>query len=110
MPVYPDGAGNSAAAAQAVAQNVRYPSIALRNQLSGVIKVQFVVDANGRVQNVTAMEPAKNEVPKKQFMACKALQESAMSAVRQLKPFVPGYQDGVPVVVSFTVPVIFRIQ
>ena len=110
MPVYPDGAGNSAAVAQAVAQNVRYPSIALRNQLSGVIKVQFVVDANGRVQNVMAMEPAKNEVPKKQLMAYKALQESAMSAVRQLKPFIPGYQDGVPVVVSYTVPVTFRIQ
>ena len=110
MPIYPDGAGNSASVAQAVAQHVRYPSIALRNQLSGVIKVQFVVDANGHVQNVAAVEPAENEVAKKQMVAYKALQESAMSAVRQLKPFVPGHQDGAPVSVSYTVPVTFRIQ
>ncbi|GAA3961966.1 TonB family protein [Hymenobacter antarcticus] len=110
MPVYEEGAGDNAAIARAVMLNTKYPALALRNQLSGVIKVSFEVDASGRVQNIRTVEPATNEVPKKQRIAYQALEEAAMYAVRQLRSFKPGRQDGEPVMVSFTLPVTFRIQ
>ena len=110
MPVYPEGEGDNAAVVRAIMLNTRYPPLALRNQLSGVIKVNFEVDANGQVRGIRTVAPAANEVPKKQRYAYEALEEAAMYAVRQLKPFKPGRQDGEPVVVSFTLPVTFRIQ
>ena len=110
MPLYSEGAGDNAALVHAVMLNTRYPALALRNQLSAVIKVSFVVGTNGQVQNVRTVDSEESTMPKKAVNAYKALQESAMNAVRQLKSFVPGRQDDKPVAVSFTVPVTFSIQ
>ena len=110
MPVYSEGAGDNAAVVRAVMMNTRYPALALRNQLSGVIKVSFEVDANGQMRGIRTVDSAANQVHKKQRYAYEALEEAAMFAVRQLKSFKPGRQDGEPVVVSFTLPVTFRIQ
>ncbi|UOQ95974.1 TonB family protein [Hymenobacter sp. 5317J-9] len=110
MPVYPEGAGDKAAVARAVQMNTKYPSLALRYQVSGVVKVKFVVDRTGQVTSVEPVPPAENAVPAKLARAYQALQDAASDAVRQLKPFVPGKQDGEPVAVSFTVPVTFRMQ
>ncbi|MBF9220389.1 energy transducer TonB [Hymenobacter ruricola] len=110
MPVYPEGAGDQAAVARAVQLNTRYPAAALRQHVFGSVKVKFVVDKNGHVQHVEPIKPAENAVPATLTAAYAALQQAAAEAVRQLKPFTPGRQDGEPVAVSFTVPVTFRIQ
>ena len=109
MPVYSEGAGDQAAVQHAVMVNTRYPVEALKRGVFGIVKIRFVVSKNGRVEQVRPDEPAANAVPKDLADAYKELQEAAMSAVRQLKPFEPGKQDGEPVAVSFTVPVTFRI-
>ena len=68
------------------------------------------MDANGQMRGIRTVDSAANQVHKKQRYAYEALEEAAMFAVRQLKSFKPGRQDGEPVVVSFTLPVTFRIQ
>ncbi|MDO7849290.1 TonB family protein [Hymenobacter sp. M29] len=110
MPVYSEGAGDNAAVVRAVMMNTRYPVEALKQRVFGVVKVKFVVGRDGLVQDIKPNEPKPGEVPKSLTRAYQSLQEAAMSAVRQLKPFAPGRQDGEPVAVSFTVPVTFRIQ
>ena len=110
MPVYPQGAGDAMAVARAIMQNTRYPALALRYQLSAVIRVKFVVNALGQVADVQVLEPAPWEIRPKQLRAYQALQDAARSAVQQLRPFVPGQQDGRPVTVSYTVPVTFQMQ
>jgi protein TonB len=110
MPVYSEGAGDKAAVVRAVMMNTRYPIDALKQRVYGIVKVSFVVGKDGRVQDIRPNEPKEGEVPKNIARAYESLQEAAMSAVRALKPFAPGRQDGEPVAVSFTVPVTFRIQ
>ena len=111
MPVYPEGVGDSQAVVRAVMLHTRYPTAALRRGVSGVVKITFVVDKNGQVQNVRPdQETLSAPVPPNVADAYQQLQEAAMQAVRQLKRFTPGRQDGEPVPVSYTVPVTFRIQ
>jgi protein TonB len=110
MPVYSEGAGDKAAVVRAVMLNTRYPADALQQRVFGIVKVSFVVGKDGRVQNIKPNEIKAGDVPKGLTRAYQSLQDAAVSAVQQLKPFVPGRQDGEPVAVSFTVPVTFRIQ
>jgi protein TonB len=110
MPVYSEGTGDKAAVVRAVMLNTRYPIDALKQRVFGIVKVTFVVGKDGRVQDIKPNEPKEGEVPKNLARPYQSLQEAAVSAVRQLKPFAPGRQDGEPVAVSFTVPVTFRIQ
>lgn len=110
-PVYTEGDGDQAAVVNAVMRNTRYPSEALRNRVYGIVKILFIVDKHGQVQHIRPDEKTNLElVPKNLLPYYRLLQEAAMSAVRQLKPFQPGQQDGEPVAVSYAVPVTFRIQ
>ena len=111
MPVYPEGAGDRAAVARAVQMNTRYPTYALKQRVYGVVKIKFVVDKNGKVQNVRPDEKLDtSSVAANLKDAYQSLQQAAIDAVRGLKTFTPGQQDGEPVAVSFTVPVTFRIK
>jgi len=42
--------------------------------------------------------------------AVRAMETTVMQAVRDLKHFKPGMRDGVPVPVSYTAPISFKIQ
>lgn len=110
MPVYSEGTGDQAAVVRAVMMSARYPAAALRSRVYGKVKIEFVVDKNGHVANVHPQEPPAGAVPPELTDAYQALQEAAASAVRNLKKFKPGKQDGEPVSVSYTVPVTFSIQ
>ncbi len=110
MPLYPEGSGDSPAVVQAIMRNTRYPTLALRRQLSAVIKVKFAVNAQGQVVDVHAIDPAPQDIRPKDLPAYQALQQAAENAVKQLRPFVAGQQDGRPVTVSFTVPITFKMQ
>jgi protein TonB len=111
MPVYTEGSGDQAAVVNAVMRNTRYPKEALRNRVYGIVKILFIVDKHGLVQHIRPDEKTNLElVPENLLPYYRLLQEAAMDAVRQLKPFQPGQQDGEPVPVSYSVPVTFRIQ
>jgi periplasmic protein TonB len=110
MPLYPEGSGDSPAIVQAIMRNTRYPTLALRRQVSAVIKVKFAVDARGQVIDVHAIDAAPIDIRPKDLPAYRALQQAAEVAVQELRPFVPGQQDGRPVTVSYTVPITFQIQ
>ncbi|MBJ6109155.1 TonB family protein [Hymenobacter sp. BT523] len=110
MPVYSVAPGDQSAVTRDVQLNTRYPAVALRQGVYGIVKVKFVVGKDGQVKNIAPVEPAKDAVPPKLATGYRALQDAAVSAVQQLKSFAPGRQDGEPVSVSFTVPVTFRIK
>ena len=111
MPVYTEGAGDQAAVVNAVMRNTRYPPEALRNRVYGKVKILFIVDKHGLVQHIRPDEKTNMElVPENLVPTYRLLQEAALAAVRQLKPFQPGQQDGEPVPVSYSVPVTFGIN
>ncbi|WP_324678907.1 TonB family protein [Hymenobacter sp. GOD-10R] len=111
MPVYSEGTGDKDAVVQAVMAKVQYPMEALRRHVNGVVRILFVVDKNGKVQNVRPdKKTLEAEVPANLRDVYEELQKAAMYGVRHLKSFTPGKQDGEPVDVSYTVPVTFRIK
>ncbi len=110
-PVYTEGAGDQAAVLTAVMRNARYPRQALRQRVYGKVSILFIVDKHGLVQHVRPDEKTNLAlVPADLLPTYRLLQEAAVDAVRRLRPFQPGQQDGEPVPVSFSVPLTFGIS
>jgi protein TonB len=98
MPQLPGGGGNAAIVA-AIQKAVKYPPLALRNQVEGRIFVSFTVNSAGEVSDVKVVKGLGS-----------GLDEETVRAVKTLPKFIPGKQNGRAVSVSFTVPITFKIQ
>lgn len=94
-PVFP---GGDAALMKFIADNTRYPEIARENGIQGKVFVQFVIDENGRVTNVSI---ARGVDP--------YLDQEALRVVRMIPNWTPGRQRGRAVPVNFIVPINFRL-
>ncbi len=96
MPAFPGG--NEAMMAW-IMSNVRYPAEASAQNVSGLVRVSFIVRANGKVSDV-----------KVESSAHPLLDAEAVRVVRSMPDWKPGTQHGKPVEVGFTVPVEFHLK
>lgn len=96
MPVFP---GGQEALLSYIAKNIKYPPMALRNQVEGRVFIKFVVGPDGSVTNA--------EVQKGIGAGC---DEESLRVIKNLPRFTPGKQNGRAVPVYFTVPVTFAIK
>lgn len=96
MPVYSDGD-----VTMAIARLVTYPEMEKENNIQGTVYVQFVVNREGKVEDVKVIRGVKDGA---------GLEREAIKAVRSLKPFSPGKQNGEPVKVKMTVPIKFSLK
>jgi TonB family protein len=95
MPQLASGGGNQAIVAF-IQQHLAYPKVAAADQRAGRVFASFIVDNEGKVQAPAIVKGLGT-----------AYDEAVLAAVRQLPKFEPGKQDGKPVAVSFTVPILF---
>ena len=98
MPELPSGGGQGAIVA-AIQKAVRYPPMALRNQVEGRIFASFTVNPQGDVTDVKVVKGLGS-----------GLDEETIRAIKTLPKFRPGKQNGRAVSVSFTVPITYKIQ
>ena len=91
--------GGQAALLKYIRENTKYPSIALEQDLQGVVILRFVVERDGSV----------GEVQVKKSLSAECDRE-AIRVVKSLPRFIPAKQSGRPVRKWFTVPVRFMIQ
>lgn len=98
MPVYSEGDGSQQSIVVAVGRRVVYPRDAQREVREGQVLVSFLVTKLGQVADVRVV---KSVWP--------SLDAAAVAAVRKLRRFKPGRQDGEVVTVSFTVPITFKL-
>lgn len=84
---------------QYLGKNIKYPALALRNQVEGKVFVNFVVGPSGQITNVT--------VTKGIGAGC---DEEAVRVISKMPAWSPGKQNGRAVSVSYTVPVTFTIK
>jgi protein TonB len=98
MPELPNGGGQGAIVA-AIQKAVRYPPMALRNQVEGRIFASFTVNPQGDVTDVKVVKGLGS-----------GLDEETIRAIKTLPKFRPGKQNGRAVSVSFTVPITYKIQ
>ena len=96
MPEFP---GGEAALMKFINENLRYPVAAIENGIQGRVVVQFVVKKDGSVGDVKVIRGIDPTLDQEAIRVCKTLPK-----------FIPGIQNGIPVDVWFTIPVIFKLD
>ena len=96
MPEFP---GGELALRKFIADHIKYPATAEQKGIMGKVYVTFIVGADGAVQKARV---ARKVDP--------SLDEEALRVINSLPKWKPGKQRGVPVNVSYTVPINFQLQ
>ncbi len=79
-----------------VATNLHYPYLAYKYNKTGKIYVSFIINEEGKVTNVKIVEPQYKD-----------LNKEAIRVISESPNWTPGYDNGKPVKVKITYPVIF---
>jgi TonB family protein len=82
-----------------VYSNIRYPDKAREYEVEGKAIIQFVIDKSGDVTDIKVLNGISKEI-----------KNECLRLLRNMPKWIPGIQDGVPVKVSFTLPIQFKLQ
>jgi TonB family protein len=96
--VAPTYAGGEAAMIKYLQKNLRYPVIAKENGVKGTVFVQFVVEKDGKVDDVTVVKGVD-----------KLLDAEAKRVVAAMPKWSAGQQNGKAVAVQYVLPVRFDL-
>ncbi|MDR0940480.1 MAG: energy transducer TonB [Mediterranea sp.] len=96
MPTYP---GGTQALYDWIAKYLKYPTIAAENGTQGRVICQFVVGFDGTIRDVTVVRSLDPYCDKE-----------AVRVIKEMPKWIPGKQNGKPVSVKYTIPVLFRLQ
>ncbi len=96
MPQFPGGNGELM---KYLSANIKYPTIAAENGIEGRVVLKFVVQKNGSISDIQVVRPLDPSCDKE-----------AVRVVKGMPNWIPGMQNGHPVAVYFTLPVLFKLQ
>lgn len=96
MPEFP---GGQEAMGQFFVDNVKYPKKAKEEGIQGKVFVNFIVDKDGKVKDVSIKQSVNPE-----------LDAEAMRVVKMMPNWTPGEKDGKAVAVEITLPVNFVLS
>ena len=82
-----------------LAKNLKYPEVAAANNVEGKVIVQFVVEEDGSISQVTVARGVDKD-----------LDREAVRVVKRMPKWQPGKNNGVAVRSKFTLPVVFKLQ
>lgn len=94
--VLPRFVGGEKAFGSYLSKSIRYPQKALQNHVSGKVYVNFVLSAQGKVQDAHVISGPGN-----------GLNDEALRLVWLMPPWEPARVNGQPVRVACTVPIAF---
>ena len=69
------------------------------SQTEGRVVLQFVIDKEGHVTDIQVLRSVTPE-----------LDQAAIDAVKNSPKWAPGMQDGEPVNVKYTLPIVFKLS
>ncbi len=96
MPQFPGGEGELM---KFISKNIKYPTMAMENNIQGRVVVQFVVTKTGDIGEVKVMRSKDPDLDKE-----------AVRVVKSLPKFIPGKMNGQAVNVWYTLPITFKLQ
>lgn len=96
MPQFP---GGDAEMLKFIYKNLRYPTTASEMSISGKVIVNFVVDRDGKITRIKVVRGIGG-----------GCDEEAVRVLTKMPPWSPGKQGGRTVLVSFTVPFVFKLN
>lgn len=82
-----------------LAQNMRYPEEAEKNNIEGKVIVSFVIEKDGSVSNIKALRSPHS-----------SLTEEVVRLVKAMPNWNPGTMSGKPVRVKYVLPLSFKLQ
>ena len=97
MPEFPDG--GMAGLMEYFKKNLRYPEEAKKAGTQGRVVVQFLINKNGAISDVSVLRSVD-----------RLLDAEAVRLVRSMPRWKPGMQKGKAVTVKYTVPVLFKLD
>ena len=97
--VMPEFPGGQTALLKWLADNIQYPTIAQEQGIQGRVTLRFVVKPDGSVDDVQVVKGLDPSCDKE-----------AQRVVRKMPKWIPGKQNGNPVYVYYSLPVVFRLQ
>lgn len=100
---------------------IMYPAKAVENDISGRVTIRFVIEKDGSIGDIkilntlcfTYKKDSNGGYSKKNITdaaIAESFEKAAINAIRQLKPFYPAKNNGIPVKVWFTLPINFKVQ
>lgn len=95
MPQFP---GGDAELQLYIGKNVQYPAVDLETGTHGLVVIRFVVDKEGYIKDPVLLRGISPGCDKE-----------ALRVIKSMPRWIPGKQNGEPVQVYFTLPVLFRI-
>jgi len=96
MPEYP---GGTIALFEFLGNNIKYPERAKEQKIEGKVYVQFTVDSDGNVVDVSILRGIGG-----------GCDEEAMRVVKLMHNWIPGEQDGKKVNVQYNLPINFILE
>lgn len=96
MPKFP---GGEEGLFRYLAKSIKYPTIAQENKEQGEVVIQIIIGKDGRVSNTKIVRGVSS-----------ILNAEAVRIINNMPKWEPGLQDGKPVAVEYTLPILFRLQ
>ena len=96
----PEFPGGLAALQKYLAGNIKYPQRAADDKVSGIVYLSFVVNEEGKIQDVKFLNEKIGE----------GLEDEAIRVVKSMPNWTPGVYQGENVPVLFKLPVKFKIK
>lgn len=96
MPTFP---GGQAELMKFISTNLKYPVTAAESGVQGRVTCQFVVGADGAVRDVQVVKTLDPYCDKE-----------AVRVIKSMPRWIPGKQNGKPVPVKYTVPIVFKLK
>ena len=96
MPEYP---GGMSAMIAFIRENLKYPKDAKEAKKEGRVLCSFIIDKTGEVTEVKVAKSSGTQ----------SLDDEAVRVVSLMPNWKPGTEDGKPVRVSYTIPLVFKL-
>ena len=96
-----DFPGGVVALKKYMAENLRYPQMAVENELQGKCYLQFIVTETGEITNIKVKKGVPN---------CPECDKEAIRLVKSMPKWIPGKKKGKAVDSTFNLPVTFRLN
>jgi protein TonB len=96
LPMYPDGLTGLM---KDINAKIRYPANERENNIQGVVVLKYIIEKDGTIQEIIIEKSVSD-----------GLNNEAISVLKKLKRWHPGFKYGKPVRVSFHQPFNFRLE
>lgn len=80
---------------------LEYPEIEMEKRIEGIVFIQFVINTDGSISDVSAINRKNQVIPN--------FEKEAFRVIKQLPRFKPGMQGGKPVRVAYQIPIKFKL-